>query len=130
MKKISKIFILIILVFLFILISTYILKAPIPLHNLPTSVSIVTLPSPPHFKIVTDSENIDLIFSMINESDLKPIFFNEKGWQIRLIYKGGDIAIIENKIRINGRWYKANNDISLKFNDFYLNLDLKEELWR
>lgn len=112
-----------------VLIYTYLHHIPIPTNNLPTSVTIYALPSPPHYKTVTDAENIDLIFKMIKDSDLKPIINNAKGWQIRLKYRGGVIIMIENKIQINGRWFKANNKISSKFNDFYLDLDYKEESW-
>lgn len=112
-----------------ILIFTYINHIPIPTNNLPTSVTIIALPSPPHYKTITNTENIESIFKMIKDSDLKPTINNAKGWQIRLKYRGGDIVMIGNKIEINGRWFKANNIISSKFNEFYLNLDYKEESW-
>ncbi len=116
--------------FLVVLVIMYLHHIPIPTENMPTSVNIITLPSPPHNKVITDFDNIDLVFKMIKSSDLKPIFYSEKGWQIRLIYRGGDISMIEDKISINGRWFKANNNISSIFKDFYLNLDYEEKLWR
>lgn len=112
-----------------VLIYTYLHHIPIPTNNLPTSVTIIALPSPPHYKTITDVENIDLIFNMIKDSDLKPIINNAKGWQVSLKYRGGVILMIGDKIEINGRWFRANNIISSKFNEFYLNLDYKEESW-
>lgn len=38
--------------------------------------------------------------------------------------------MLENKIEINGRWFKANSNISSKFKEFYQELDYKEELWK
>jgi hypothetical protein len=111
------------------LIFTYLNHIPIPTKKLPTSVTIIALPSPPHYKTITDTENLESIFKMIKDSDLKPIINTRKGWQVRLKYRGGDIIMIEDKIKINGRWFKANNKISSKFIDFYLNLDYKEESW-
>lgn len=127
MKRTMKI---IMILSVFILIYVYLHHIPIPTRNLPTSVTIIALPSPPHCKTIVDAENIDLIFKMIEDSDLKPIINTRKGWQVSLKYRGGDILMIEDKIEINGRWFKANNDISSKFIDFYLKLDYIEELWR
>lgn len=126
MKRLMKI---IVVLCLLLLVYTYLHHIPIPTKNLPTSVTIIALPSPPHSKTITDAENIDSIFKMIKDSDLKPIINNEKGWQVWLKYRGGDIIMIEDKIAINGKWFKANNKISSKFIDFYLNLDYKEESW-
>ncbi|MDH8676928.1 hypothetical protein QE109_02150 [Fusibacter bizertensis] len=127
MKRLFKI---IIVLIVFLLIYTYLHHIPIPTKNLPTTVTIIALPSPPHYKTIIDTENIDLIFKMIKNSDLKPIINNEKGWQVSLEYRGGTIVMIGDKIEINGRWFKANNKISSKFMDFYLNLDYKEKLWK
>lgn len=127
MKKI----VIVVLVISFVTLTyTYMQYVPIPIKNLPVSVNMIVLPSPPHYKTISDTENIKLIFKMINDSDLKPMINNEKGWQVRLEYKGGSVAIIENKIQINGKWFKSNNNISSMFKDFYLNLDYKEELWK
>lgn len=127
MKRAIKIIVVLCVV---MLIFTYINHIPIPTKNLPTSVTIIALPSPPHYKTITDAENIESIFKIIKDSDLKPIINTRKGWQVRLKYRGGDIIMIEDKIKINGRWFKADNKISSKFIDFYLNLNYKEELWR
>ena len=126
MKRAIKIIVVLCVV---MLVFTYINHIPIPTKNLPTSVTIIALPSPPHYKTITDVENIDLIFKMIKDSDLKPIMNNAKGWQVSLKYRGGVILMIGDKIEINGRWFRADNKISSKFIDFYLNLDYKEELW-
>lgn len=126
----KKLFIIIIVVCVFMFAYTYLHHIPIPIKNLPSSVTIIALPSPPHYKTITDTENIDLIFKLIKDSDLKPIINNEKGWQVSLKYSGGTIVMIGSKIEINGRWFKANSNISSKFMDFYLDLDYEEELWK
>lgn len=126
----KRVFIFIIIVCVFLVIYSYLKHIPIPSKKLPTSVTIIALPSPPHYKTIIDTENIEWIFSFIKESDLKPIINNGKGWQVSLKYNGGTIVILENKIEINGRWFKANNNISAKFMEFYQALDYKEELWK
>ncbi|OJV64937.1 MAG: hypothetical protein BGO41_15220 [Clostridiales bacterium 38-18] len=126
----KKIVIVVLIISFVTLTYTYMQHVPIPTKNLPVSVNMIVLPSPPHYKTIIDVENIELIFKLINDSDLKPIINYEKGWQVRLEYKGGSVAIIENKIEINGKWFKSNNNISAIFKDFYLNLDYKEELWQ
>lgn len=126
----KRLFIFITVVCVFAFIYTYLHHIPIPTKNLPSSVTIITLPSPPHYKTITDTENIDWIYTSIKDSDLKPIINNEKGWQVSLKYNGGTIVMLENKIEINGRWFKANSNISSKFKDFYKELDYKEELWK
>lgn len=93
----KRLFIFITIVCVFVLIYTYLHHIPIPSKHLPSSVTIITLPSPPHYKTITDTENIDWIFTSIKDSDLKPIINNEKGWQVSLKYNGGTIVMLEKK---------------------------------
>ncbi|HAS73116.1 MAG TPA: hypothetical protein DCS67_03120 [Clostridiales bacterium UBA8960] len=117
---------------LIVLSAIYVLLSvvPIPTNPLPTSVKMVALPSPPHYKEVTSNEDIHAIFNMIKDSDLKPVMHFEKGWQVRLVYKGGDITVINNYVNINGRWFKAKDNISDKLRIYYEDLKIEEKPWQ
>lgn len=103
---------------------------PIPTNPLPTAVKMVALPSPPHYKTVTSSEDVQTIFDMIKDSDLKPVIYFEKGWQVRLVYQGGEITVMNNYVNINGRWFKAKDNISDKLRIYYEDLKIEEKPWQ
>ncbi|GAB6109372.1 hypothetical protein [Fusibacter bizertensis] len=90
-------------------------------------VSMVTLPSPPKLKEITDPIDIQKIISEINGLSLKHHIFNgEKGWQMQLMFNGNVVVIMNNSIKVNRFWYSADKDLFTLFKGYYDDFDYIE----
>lgn len=112
-----------------VIIVIYMNDVPLP-KKVPDEITFMTLPSPPKYKVINRSEDIQLLFNEIEQLDLKPIFNTEKGWQMSIEYNGGVILIINHKIKINSKWFKCDDDIAAIFHDYYLKMDYPELKWQ
>lgn len=109
---------------LFVLIGLiYIFYRPPTISTNINSIKITTLPAPPKTTTITDLKDIKKFIQLINTMDSTPIFYySGKGWKYHITFKNTSITILDNKIKINYRWYKVKN-IEEKFKKYYENLN-------
>ena len=112
-----------------VIIIIYMTDVPLP-KTVPDEITFTTLPSPPKYKVINRSEDIQFLFDEIEKLDLKPILNTEKGWQLSIEYNGGVILIINHKIKINSKWFKCDDDIAAIFHEYYLKMDYPESKWQ
>ncbi len=93
-------------------------------------ISMVTLPSPPNIKEITDPLDIEKIIVELNNLSLKrKIFSGEKGWQMLLNFNGNEVIIMNNSIKINRFWYTTDKDLFQIFKAYYDKFDYAEHFY-
>jgi len=110
------------------IIVIYMADVPLP-KTVPDEITFMTLPSPPNHKVINRREDIQFLFDAIERLKLRPILNTEKGWQLSLEFNGGTILIINQKIKINSKWFKCDDDIAAIFHEYYLQMDYPESTW-
>lgn len=123
---------LLLLIILTAAITYYLVEIPIP-KNLPEKVTMVTLPSPPMTKVITDPETIQTLFTLIEEAKRKPdirsMIVSEKGYQLRIIYSGGEVTFLGDRMAFKGRHFVVENTLRQDLMDLYYQSLAEEKPW-
>ena len=110
----------------------YLVEIPIP-KILPEKVTMVTLPSPPMAKEITDPETIQTLFTLIEEAKLKPdirsMMVSEKGYQLRIVYSGGELTFLGDRMTYMGRHFVVENTLRQDLMDLYHQSTAEEKPW-
>lgn len=120
------------LLLLIILTAAITYYLPIP-KNLPEKVTMVMLPSPPMAKVITDPETIQTLFTLIEETtrkpDLRSMLVSEKGYQLRIIYSGGEVTLLGDRMAFKGRHFVVENTLRQDLMDLYYQSPAEEKPW-
>ncbi|MCA0386772.1 MAG: hypothetical protein LCH34_14570 [Firmicutes bacterium] len=123
---------LLLLIILTAAITYYLVEIPIP-KILPEKVTMVTLPSPPMAKEITDPETIQTLFTLIEEAKLKPdirsMMVSEKGYQLRIVYSGGELTFLGDRMTYMGRHFVVENTLRQDLMDLYHQSTAEEKPW-
>lgn len=94
------------------------------------SITFYVLPSPPHYKVIDDEEDINKICAAIDEIKKEELFEPKEkgGWKIRLQFSNGiQISLTDaNTLKINDKEYAVNNSLQSVLIDIYNNSSAEE----
>lgn len=123
---------LLLLIILTAAITYYLVEIPIP-KILPEKVTMVTLPSPPMAKEITDPETIQTLFTLIEEAKRKPdirsMMVSEKGYQLRIIYSGGEVTFLGDRMAFKGRHFVVDITLLQNLTELYHQSTAEEKPW-
>lgn len=130
MKK-SRLALIIGLLALILIVGLFYWAAPIYKADQVKSLTMITLPSPPQYKTVTDQKDIEVCLDYLDSLDLAPAINFGKGWWFMIkIDSNTTISFIGEYVSFNGRTFKVKNpDYEDTLRALYQSMNYDEKAW-
>ncbi len=95
------------------------------------SLTLITLPSPPQYKTVTEQKDIKTCLDYIDSLDLVPAINFGKGWWFMIkIDRNTTISFIGEYVSFNGRTFKIKDpNYEEALRNLYHSLNYEEKAW-
>ena len=121
------------IIFTFIIFICIFLFTRVPkldIDNVDT-LTLITLPSPPKYKDISDRKDMKTWIDYINSLDLSPTINFDKGWWFMIkINEDTTISFLSDFVHYNNRAYKINNpDYENTLKSLYDSMDYEEKDW-
>ncbi len=95
------------------------------------SLTMITLPSPPHYKIVTEQKDIKACLDYLDSLELSPAINFGKGWWFMIkIDRYTTISFIGDYVSFSGRTFKIKaSDYEDTLRALYQSMNYEEKAW-
>ncbi len=96
------------------------------------SLTMITLPSPPQYKTVTEQKDISTCLEYLDSLDLTPAVNFGKGWWFMMkINQNTTVTFIGDYVSFNGRTFKIKDpDYEETLRTLYQSMNYEEKAWR
>ncbi len=114
-----------------LVIGIYLLQVPKYNADQVKSMTLITLPSPPQCKTITDQKDIETCLNYIDSLSLVPAINTGKGWWFMIkIDQYTTISFLDEYVSFNGKTFKIKNrDYKDSLRALYKSMIYEEKAW-